>query len=121
MNWLVNYLKGHSGITHGILAGLLGLGFASQLPFGQTFINNVVDKHPHIAPLVSMLVGIGFLLMNPKVQAKIESVTGIDLSVDEAKLQQSKENIQQVQQDLQQAKAQAAQATGKAPVTPPKS
>ena len=112
MNWLANYLKTHSAITHGILVGLLGLGACSQLPFGQQILHSIATNHPRIAPLITTLVGMGFVLMNPKVQAKIEARTGIDLAADQAKLQQSKQNIAEVQADLQSAKTQAAQATG---------
>lgn len=118
MKWLTDYLKGHTAVTHAVLVALLALGGASQLPFGQSMLHTITEHHPRIAPLITMLVGIGFLLMNPKVQARIETATGIDLSVDQAKLQQSKENIAQVQADLQQAQAKAAQATGQNPTMP---
>lgn len=119
MKWLLNYLKGHTAITHTFLVGLLALGGASQLPFGQSILHSITENHPRIAPIITMLVGIGFLLMNPNVESKIQQMTGIDLAADEAKLQQSKTNIQQVQADLKQAQAQAAQATGQPTSTPP--
>lgn len=106
----VAYIKSHTGWTHALLVGLLGLGGVAQLPFGQSMLHSITEHHPRLTPIITTLVAIGFLLFNPKVQAKIQSVTGIDLSVDEAKLQQSKENIQQVQQDLAQAKGEVAQA-----------
>jgi hypothetical protein len=112
MKWLLSYLKEHTAATHGIMVALLGLGGASQLPFGQKMLHTLATNHPRIAPLITILVGIGILLLNPSVKAKIKTATGIDLSVDQAKLQQSKENIQQVQQDLQQVQSKAQAATG---------
>lgn len=118
MPWLMNYLKSHSAATHGILVALLGLGGASQLPFGQTILHQITTNHPRIAPLLTALVGIGFLLMNPNVEAKIEAKTGINLAADQAKLQQSKENIAEVQADLKAATAKADEATGVPPKKP---
>jgi hypothetical protein len=119
MNWLLNYLKGHTAITHAFLVSLLALAGGSQLPMGQSILHTITTNHPRIAPLITTFIGIGFLLLNPSVDAKIKSATGIDLTVDEAKLQQSKQNITEVQQDLAQAKAQAAQAVGQPPTAPP--
>lgn len=112
MKWLMGYIKGHTAVTHGILLALLALGGASQLPFGQALVHRLIENHPRIEPIITVLVAIGFLLLNPSVQTGIKSATGIDLAVDEAKLQQSKEKIQEVQTDLAQAHAQAAQVTG---------
>jgi hypothetical protein len=115
MKWLADYLKGHSSITHAMLVGLLALGGASQLPFGQKVLQRIETRHPRIEPLITILVVMGIVLLNPKVQAKIEAETGINLAADQAKLQQSKQNIAEVQADLQAAKKKAEQATGVPP------
>lgn len=107
---MLDLIKGHTNTAKGLLLTLMGWAGASQLPGVQKIIQPLVARHPHLDTLIWSFTAAGFLLFNPRVQAKVQSLTGIDLAAEQTKLEQSKQNIQSVQADLQQAGKQATNA-----------
>jgi hypothetical protein len=110
MSNLLELLKSHTNSAKGIFVTLMGWAGASQLPGVQKIIQPLIARHPHLDTLVWSLTAVGFLLLNPRVQGRVKTLTGIDLAAEEQKLEQSKQNIQSVQADLKQAGQQANKA-----------
>ena len=88
---------------------VIGMAGASELPWGQKFIKNVVDAHPRIEPIVTGIIMLGFLLLNPKVQALLKK-KGIDVSADAAAVAEQKQNLAETHSAVDSARAQAAKA-----------
>ena len=110
----MSFLSKHLRLVHILMAGMLALAGLSQLPLGQRILTTSLAHHPRLGPIISALVGCGFLLLNPKVQDLIKQKTGIDLSADQAKLAADRHRLQQGQDTLAAAK-EKAQAAMKPP------
>lgn len=104
---LAKYIADHTNSTKGIFVALMGWAGAAQLPGAQRIIRPMLEKHPRLAPVLWSLTAAGFLLLNPRVQARLKALTGIDLEAEQKKLAESQQNIQQVRQDLKNAGQQA--------------
>jgi hypothetical protein len=107
---LGDLLQNHTGSTKGIFVTLMGWAGASQLPGVQKIIQPLMTRHPHLDTLLWSATAAGFLLLNPRVQKKVQSLTGIDLAAEQQKLEQSKQNIESVQADFKQAGLKASEA-----------
>lgn len=103
----MGFFTKHMRIVHGLMVALLGLAGLAELPFGQKLIHSTLENHPRLDPIIGALIGCGFLLLNPKVQALIQAKTGIDLGADQARLAAEKTRLQDGQQQIDAARAKA--------------
>src|SRR5215470_16804560 len=107
--FIVNLISSHTSSTKTILVGLLGWAGVSQAPGVQSHLREFLERHPRLTPIMWSITAIAFLLTQPKIQARIEAATGIDLAQEQAKLDESKEKISEVQKDMKAAAEQARQ------------
>jgi len=111
---IADVVNKHTNATKALFGVVIGVAIFAQFPLGERLMRSAAQSHPHLSSLLTLLVGAGFLLMRPNVQAKIKSATGIDLAAEQSKLQQQGENLQKAKQEFQQAAQQGTQAIDKA-------
>jgi uncharacterized membrane protein (DUF106 family) len=118
--FLSKYLATHTHTTHAVLVGLVAWAGVAELPGVQRVLKPLLENHPRLSPIMWVITSLGFLLLNPKVQARMKEKYGIDLAQEQKRLEESKQKIQEVQQDMKQAGAQASAAMKKPEEEPKK-
>jgi hypothetical protein len=58
-----------------------------------------LDDHPHLAPIIWSVTSIGFLLLIPRVQARIKERWNIDLSLTASRVVEAREDIAEAKKE----------------------